>query len=159
REIEVAVDRRHQQRTGVIRRAHLIDVGAAVDQRERGLLESFTRREQQRRESALRADEIRVPERFRFAAGIAVRSTARRGTRRAWRPWRRYRGRFRGGELLLDGGDARVALPALDAVLLIARADVDDLRRCAYVGAAGEQNLHDVGAARRRREHERRLSP
>ena len=158
REIEVPVDRRHEQRARAIRCAHLIDVGSAVEQRKHGVLEAFARRQQQRCQPALGADEVGVAQRLRLSSIVAARRPGRgSGPRRGRRCPRRCRGR--GCALLLDGGDASVTLAALRAVLAIARADVDDFRRRARIGAAHQQRFDRLGPARSCREHQGRLSP
>ena len=56
----MTVDRGHEKRARVIRRAHLIDVGAGIEQREDGFGETLARRQQQRGEAAVTAHEIGV---------------------------------------------------------------------------------------------------
>jgi hypothetical protein len=102
----MTVDRRDQQRAGVIRGTELIDVCAAVEQRERGFGMAFTRRENQRRQAALRADQIGVAKWFWFVARVVITAAAPRLRRR----FRASAGLGRG--LALDFGDSRVPRPA-----------------------------------------------
>ena len=64
------VDGGHEQRTGVIAAAHLVDVGAAVEQCHRGFDFAFANREQERRQPALH------PEQFVVGWVVVVESAA-----------------------------------------------------------------------------------
>src|SRR5439155_19865966 len=57
-DIEVAVDRRNQQRTRFVAGCQLIDVGAGVQERLDGGDETLTRRQMDRREPALCVHEL-----------------------------------------------------------------------------------------------------
>ena len=74
----MAVDGGHQQRAGAIAGAHLVDVGAGVDQRQRRLALAVARGQQQRRQAAVRADQIGVAERLGLVA-VVVGARRRRG--------------------------------------------------------------------------------
>jgi hypothetical protein len=67
-EIEMAVDRRHQDRAGVIAGAHLVDSGPGVDQRERGVAVAVPCGEQQGGEATVDADQVGIAERLGLVA-------------------------------------------------------------------------------------------
>ena len=61
-QIEMTVDRRHQQRACLVALAHLIDVGAGGEQCLRRVDVALPRRKEQRREAALRRNQRGAPE-------------------------------------------------------------------------------------------------
>ena len=138
----MAVDDGHQQRAGLVAGAHLVDVGAGVEQRLRGLDVSLARGEQQRRQPALRADQlveaIRRASRRRRRRRRLCAAGAGALPRRVLPPVRRARCR-----LLLRAPSARRDR----------RPSVVDL----VIGAAREQQLHRVDAVEGGGEHQRRL--
>ena len=152
------VDGGHQDRAGAIGRAHLVDVGAAVDQRERGVGVTVTRGEQERRQPTLCAHQIRIAQWFGLVAGVVV-GGGPRATRCRAGDGRQTRGGAFGGPLLLDRGDPGVAGAALGGVFAIAGADVDHLGGDGHVGAARGQAFDRLGAAVAGGEHQRGLSP
>src|SRR5581483_837257 len=109
RDVEVPVDRRDQNRARVVARAHLVHVGAGLDERFHRRHLALPRREQERRQAALGADELIVEVLAIDAADVGTAAPAaaaaaggRRGTGRStgaarWRRrLRRSGGRLRG---------------------------------------------------------------
>ena len=70
REIEMSVDHRDEQRGRVVRGAPLVDVRTRVKQNERRVAVAFAGREQQRRQPAVRADEVGVVAQAAGAGGL-----------------------------------------------------------------------------------------
>ena len=93
RQIEMPVDRRHEQRARAIGRARLVDVGAAVEQRKRRVVEAVARREEQRGQPALRTHQVGVSERLRLPARVRVAAAGTRAARRRRRSRRHARRR------------------------------------------------------------------
>ena len=72
----MAVDDRHQQRRGVVAVAQLIDVRAGVEERLHRVDVALARREEERRQAALRAHELVEPELPRHARDVRTRAPA-----------------------------------------------------------------------------------
>ena len=130
----MAVDDRDQQRAGLVAGVQLIDVRAAVDERLHDVGKALAGSELQRRQAALRADQLVVAIATRGAGDIHPGRRLRTGAVAARAAQHRFF--FRRGQ----------------------REQVDHFRGGLVIGAAREQQLHGVGAIERRREHQRRLA-
>ena len=144
REIELAVDRRDEQRARAIARAHLVDVGAGVEQRAHRFEMSLARGEEQRRDAALRGHEL-VELIVAVDAGNLPAAAAASG-------------RSVAAALRLLPGRRRIALRELAERRRIAaqRHEIGDLRRRLEIGAVVRQHLEHRGAIGRRGKHHRR---